>query len=74
LTDEKWEKAWDYMRLRAGDESAGRTPPASARFNWSSEDRELFSELAERYVRAVCVLLAESMADVAMASILSANL
>jgi hypothetical protein len=57
---------WSYMRLRAGDELAGRTQRTSVRFDWSYADREMLSELAERYVRAVCVLLAENMGDVAV--------
>jgi hypothetical protein len=51
--------------LRAGDELAGRTQHRPVRFNWGSAEREEFSELAERYVRAVCLLLAESIGDVA---------
>jgi hypothetical protein len=57
---------WDYMRLRAGDELAGRTQGTPVQFDWSYEDRELFSEVTERYMRAVCVLLAKDLGDVAV--------
>ena len=57
---------WDYMRLRAGDEFAGRTQHRPMRFNWGSADREEFSEFAEQYVRAACVLLAQRMGDTAV--------
>jgi hypothetical protein len=57
---------WSYMRLRAGDELAGRTQHRSVKYDWSYAEREEFSGSAERYVRAVCVLLAEDMGDVAV--------
>ena len=61
LTDETSETQLELHAIESGRRAGGARQHTPLRFNWSYENRELFSESAERYVRAVCVLLAENM-------------